>query len=86
MTSTMGKIQKASGLDKFDAYMPNKSNWIQDEYTTSSNKHLFSIKSAYGWVDGHRKGFGFGVNKKLHKASSSGLMVDSYHVGKSDES
>lgn len=81
----MSKINKSSGLDKFDAHMPNKCDFIHDDYYISGEKYKFSIKQAYGWKEGSRKGFSMGVQRKLHKVSSEGIVVDGHYVGKSDD-
>lgn len=79
------KIQKSSGMDKFDAWMPNKGSFIHDDYYVSNEKHAFHLKSAYGWRSGCRKGFSMGIQKKMYRASPLGIMVDSQYIGKSDE-
>ncbi len=80
----MSKITKSSGLDKYDAHMPNKCDFIHDDYYISGESYRVSVKAAYAWREGNSKGFSIGVQKKIYKASSEGIMVDGHYVGKSD--
>lgn len=81
----MSKITKSSGMDKYDAHMPNKCDFIHDYYYLSCEKYRFSIKQAYGHREGDRRGFSMGVQRRVYKVSSEGIRVDGYYVGKSDD-
>lgn len=82
----MSKIQKGGGLDKYDAYMPNKAHWIHDDYYVSMHQREFHSSAAWGYREGRRHGFRMGVNNKMYKASPMGISVDGHYVGKSDNS
>lgn len=77
-------IRKHQMLDKYEAHMPNKANWVQGEYYVSLESERFHL--SYGWRDhgGIKGGTRFGVQRKLHHASGSGINVDSHYVGKSE--
>lgn len=81
----MSKIHKHTGIDKFDAYLPNKSHFIQDEYYTSRWSESFHMDSSWGYRE-RQKGFSFGVNKRKTRVSSLGICVDSNFIGKTGNS
>lgn len=73
---------KGGGWDKYDCHTP-KTHWIHDDYYVSANQREFHMSYVYMYPDRGR-GFGVGVQKKLHKASSHGICVNGHYVGKSD--
>lgn len=81
----MKPFHKHGGLDKYDAYMPNKASWIQDNYYVSGYSSYFHLSAAYGYRD-RGNGWNMGTQKKMWKASGRGIMIDGNSVGKSDES
>lgn len=81
----MSKIRKHTYLDKFEAYLPNKPHWVHEDYGVSgqSDSH-FHTSVAYGYSGRRLRGFRFGINNKVFKASGKGIMIDSHYIGKSD--
>jgi len=77
------RLIKHSDMDKYDGYMPNKPEFIHDDYHVSQLQENFSTPKAYGYR-GHGRGFSFGVQKKMWKASGRGIQVDGSGIGKSD--
>lgn len=81
----MMALRKGHGLDKFDGYIPKRHDFLHDNYNVSYQQESFSIRSGYAWDHaGKRRGFSYGVDKKIWKASGRGINVDSQDIGKSD--
>ena len=74
---------KGGGFDKYDQYKPNKAHFVHDDYYVSAEQREFHMHTAYYYPERGR-GHWAGVNKKAPKVSGAGYVVDSRHVGKSD--
>lgn len=77
------RIIKHSDNDKYDGYMPNRPEFVHDDYYVSSLQELFNTPSAYGYR-GRSRGFKMGVQKIMWKASGRGIQIDGHNIGKSD--
>jgi hypothetical protein len=78
-------IKSSSAIDKYDAHVPSKCDFIHDDYYISGESYRFSVKCSYAYQEGgSRRGFSMGVQKKIYRASSEGIIVDGHYVGKSD--
>ena len=74
---------KYKSRDRFDAHIPDKPHFIQDDYRVSSEDERFHISSGFAYKLRGR-GFSFGIDKRISKVSGSGVMIDSYYIGKSE--
>lgn len=79
------EFDKCGGLDKYDAYVPAKNQFLHDDFYVSAWKHKFHMSTAHGYYTRGKGGWNMGTQKKLYKASPNGINVDSHYVGKSDE-
>ena len=74
------------GMDKWEAYRPSGTQFIQTESYISDKSEKFSVRRGYAWdYQRKRRGFTYGVDKKLYHASGSGILIDTEYVGKTDE-
>lgn len=78
------KFGKHSNMDKWEGFLPTKDPFMQDDYYTSKESDQFHMSRGYGYPSRGR-GFNFGTQKKIWKASGQAVQIDSYSVGKSDE-
>jgi hypothetical protein len=72
--------------DKYDAYMPNKPHFINNNYDVSGRSDKFHLSHSYTYS---YKGCYMdtnGISKMDSKVSSHGYFIDNYYIGKSDES
>jgi len=72
-------------MDKYDSFMPNKRDFFHDDYTVSAEQEKFHIASAieYGHPFGKARAR-IGIQKRMYKASGSGIAVDNETIGSSD--
>jgi hypothetical protein len=78
------RLYKSHGMDKYDAYIPPKQNFIHDDYYVSHYQECFHLSSAYA-SRAKGRGWTMGVQKKMWQASGRGIMVDGSGTGKSDQ-
>lgn len=79
-------MYKHRSLDKYEAYKPDKSHFVQDIYPAGCQAERFHNPSGYANFGRGKRGFSFGIQKKLYRVSGNGINIDSYHVGKSENS
>lgn len=81
----LNNFHKSGGWDKYDCHTPGKAHFIHDDYYVSMyNRQFHCAYNYYYPTEGNGPGFGAGVQKKLHKATGHGIMVDGHYVGRSD--
>jgi hypothetical protein len=80
----MLKINKHESIDRFEAHMVKKDNFIHDEYYMSPYCGSFHMDASWGYREGS-KGFNFGINKKKYRAMSMGFAIDASYAGKTSQ-
>ena len=62
----MSRIRKHSHIDKFDAHMPNKPFFIQDDFYVSGHSGQFHASTAWAYnYEGKRVSYPIGLQKKM---------------------
>lgn len=78
-------FKKYGSLDKYDAFIPVKNQFIHDDYYVSAWKYNFHTSTAYVFRTKNQGNLHMGVQKCQNKISPKGLKVDKLYIGKSDE-
>lgn len=84
MKDRSGRLYKHQTLDKWEAYLPNKTNFVHGDYSVSSSQDQFHMSNAFCAREGNRRGFRMGVQKRITRIAGAGICVDSKYIGKAD--
>ena len=81
--SSNDRLYKHNNMDKWEGCMPNKPDFVHDDYGVSGHQELFHIPNAYA-SRSRGRGVSMGVQKGIWRVSGRGIQVDGTGVGKSD--
>jgi hypothetical protein len=72
---------KYGSLDKVEAYLPPKEQFIHDDYLVSQYATRFSNRSGYMYdPTGRVRGTSYGVDKRIGRVADLGIIIDDLGV------
>lgn len=71
-------------MDKWEAHLPNKVNFMHTDYCVSLEQEKFHMTNAYCARQGDRRGFRIGTQKRLPRMTGLGVLADRKYVGKAN--
>jgi hypothetical protein len=74
---------KENSKEKFDSHLLKKPEFIHTNWMVAKKMAYFSAKICYKY--GENVSQFYGVDSKMHRLSSYGIVVDICDVGKSNE-